>query len=129
MNDPDADSHIVSGIQDVEGTGWRWTHDQPKLRFRLPSAEGWKFAMDIGLPEPNLKKTGPLTISVFVNGRLLDKTRYTTPGDRRFEKPVPAAFIDPSKDTVVLAVVDPPWVSPADGNKLGFVLHRAGFVR
>jgi len=129
MNDEDADEYIVRDIQPyVEGTGWRWTREFPELRFVLNRTKGLKFTMDFAFPEFNFNQTGPVTLSFFVNGQLLDKVRYTTPGDRRYEKPVPAAWLKPGPFTVVRIVVDPPWVSPRDGVRLGFVLHRAGFV-
>ncbi len=129
MGDPNAGDYIVREIQrNVEGSGWRWTHEFPELRFVLDRTHGLKFAMDFGFPEYNFKQTGPVTLSFFVNGKLLDKVCYTTFGDRRYEKPVPAAWLKTGSFTEVRIVVDPPWVAPVDKARLGFVLHRAGFV-
>jgi hypothetical protein len=129
MDDPNAEDYIVSGIQtNVEGSGWRWTHEFPELRFVLDRTQNVKFAMDFGFPEYNFKQTGPVTLSFFVNGKLLDKVRYATFGDRHYEKPVPAAWLKTGPFTEVRIVVDPPWVAPVDKARLGFVLHRAGFV-
>lgn len=129
MSDPEAPDAIVADIQSgVEGTGWRWTHQNPELRFTLPGARGWKFAMDFSLPKPNFKDTGPVTISFFINAKPLDKVRYTSPGDLHYEKAVPAAWLKAGEYNNVRAEVDPPWIAPSDKAKLGFVLHRAGFI-
>jgi hypothetical protein len=129
MGDVYADSYIVRDIQDSpQGTGWRWTYARPELRFIVDRAEGWKFAADFSFPGPNFRDTGPVTVSLFINGHLLDRVRYTTPGDKHFEKPVPAAWLRPGDYTSVVAEIDPPWIAPSDNAKLGVVLHRAGFI-
>jgi len=129
MGDPEADDAIVRDVQArIEGVGWRWTHEFPELRFLLHRTEKLKFTIDFGFPAPNFKDTGPVTVSFFVNGNLLDKVRYTTAGDKHFEKPVPAAWLKEGEYTVFRAQVDPPWVAPSDKARLGFVLHRVGFI-
>jgi hypothetical protein len=129
MGAPESGDHIVSGIRErIEGDGWRWTREQPRLSFLLPRASGWTFSMDFGFPAPNFRDTGPVTVTFIVNGRVLDKVRYTQPGDQHFEKAVPAAWLRAGEETVAGADIDPPWIAPTDKAHLGFVLHRAGFV-
>lgn len=130
MDDEDAANYIVRDIQSgVEGSGWRWTHEFPEMRFVLDRTRGLKFAMDFSFPEFNFKQTGPVTLSFFVNDKLLDKVRYTTHGDKHYEKPVPPEWLKPGPFTAVRIVVDPLWVAPTDKARLGFVLHGAGFVK
>jgi hypothetical protein len=43
-----------------------------------------------------------LKFRFFVNGKLLDKVRYTTPGGKHFEKPVPSGWLAPTPK--------PPWL-------------------
>ena len=129
MNDLDVDDYIVGGIQNqTEGAGWRWTHEAPELRFMLDRTAGLKFVMDLGLPAYNFQQTGPVTLSFFINGRLLDQVRYNTPGDRRYEKARPRRLAEgrrvhhrphPGRSSLDLR---------EDQAKLGFVLHRAGFI-
>ncbi|HEX8984899.1 MAG TPA: hypothetical protein VF767_05705, partial [Bryobacteraceae bacterium] len=121
--------HIASGVSErIEGTGWRWTREQPRLCFLLPHARGWAFSMDFSFPVRNFEDTGPVTVTFLVNGRVLDKVRYTQPGEQHFEKAVPAAWLRAGEETVAGADIDPPWIAPSDKVRLGFVLHRAGFV-
>lgn len=128
MDDPEAEQAIVRGVQPhIEGIGWRWTLDAPELRFRLPKSDKLKLTIDFSFPERNFQDTGPVTVSFFVNGMLLEKVRYTTPGDKHFEKPVPPSWLA-GEYTLFRAQVDPPWIAPTDKARLGFVLHRVGFI-
>jgi hypothetical protein len=129
MENPEVGDHILADIREfVEGTGWRWTNEHPRLSFRLPRTKGWKFRMDFAFPAPNFQDTGPVTVSFLVNGRLLDKVRYTQPGDQHFEKAVPASWLRAGEENVAGADIDPPWIAPRDNVRLGIVLHAAGFV-
>jgi hypothetical protein len=61
-----------------------------------------------------------------VNGKLLDKVRYTTPGGKHFEKPVPADWLDANSEASVALSVDKLYVAPRDGAKFGVILTRLG---
>jgi hypothetical protein len=130
MNDPDVDEYIAGDtIQRwLEAGTWRWTHEQPQLNFFCDRARPLKFTMDFLLPHENFAATGPVTISYRVNGRLLAKVRYDTPGAKHFEKPVPAGWIQSNAPVLFRADIDPPWIAPSDHAKLGVVLFRAGFI-
>lgn len=120
--------YILSGMRDFSEGTWRWTHERPKLRFKLDRAEGWRFSLDFGLPAPNMQQTGPVTITYFINGHRLDRIRYPKPGAFHFEKAVPPDWLKKDDLNVFAAEVSPACVSPAGDEKLGFVLDRAGFV-
>jgi hypothetical protein len=129
MNDPNAEAHFVRDISPgTEGIGWRWTYARPELRFWLDSSKRQKFVMDFGLPPTTFEHTGPVTLSFFINGKLLAAVRYTRAGDFHFEKAVPTAWLSTQAETLVAVVADKPWVSPKDGVKLSFTLFRAGFI-
>lgn len=129
MNAPDAPAAFVRDIQDyLEGTGWRWTHQRPELRILVDNTQNLKLRWEFSFPEPNFKDTGPVTVTFLVNGNQLDQVQYTTPGDKLFEKRVPAAWLRAHEYARAGAVVAPPWVAPGDKTALGFVLYGAGFV-
>jgi hypothetical protein len=129
MGNPETGDHIVADVgEHIEGAGWRWTREHPRLSYRLPRTKGWKFHAEFGFPPPNFKDTGPVTVSFLINGRLLEKVRYTQPGDQSFEKAVPASWLRAGEETVAGADIDPPWIAPRDKARLGFVLHTMGFV-
>ncbi|HEY1338530.1 MAG TPA: hypothetical protein VGF59_13525 [Bryobacteraceae bacterium] len=127
MEDPAAADYIVRDVAPEVGFQ-RWAFRSPELKFRVKSAEGLKFAMDFAVPEVTFRDTGPVTISGGVNGQSIGMMRCDHPGDYRFEKPVPAAAVDPERDVHVTLTAEPRWISPQDGAQLSFLLRGAGFT-
>lgn len=128
MNDPAAEDHFLGGIGPLESGAWRWTRQNPTLRFVVPTPNGLKFSADFSLSSDTMKETGPITITYFVNGRTLDTVRYEQPGGQHFEKAVPPEWLAGSEDVVVKLALDKVYVAPADGAQLGLTLVRAGFT-
>jgi hypothetical protein len=128
LGEPSADAYIVGGITGyVESSGWRWTRKRPELRFFLDSIDRLKFKADFSVADATLKDTGPVTISIFINGHRLDSLKFATAGRREYEKPVPPAFLLPKSVNLVALEIDKAWVSKTDGAVLGFILTSAGF--
>ena len=129
MGDPGADAYIVRDVTShVEGGGWRWTRKKPELRFFLDSAERLKFKVDLSVADVTLKETGPVTISVSINGHPLGSVRCAEGGRKQFEKPVPETFLHPKAVNFATLEIDKVWVSKTDGAVLGFILTSAGFT-
>jgi hypothetical protein len=128
MRDRRANDHIVRDIDRTDRAEWRWTNQRPELRFTLKTVANLKLAMDFIINEKTFAQTGPVTVTFYVNDHLLAKHRYAGPGPQHFEQPVPAEWLKLGDPTLVAAAVDKPYIAPADGVKLGFLLTRAGFV-
>ncbi len=130
MSGPNPDDHIVRDVLPGDpGSPWRWTGKRPELWFNLQFTDNLRFVMDFSVPESTFPQRGPVTISFFINGRLLDSVRCAKHGEVHFEKAVPAAWLRTDAPTFVAAEIDKVWVAPADRAQLGFVLSRAGFVQ
>ncbi|MBI3473821.1 MAG: hypothetical protein HY013_20895 [Candidatus Solibacter usitatus] len=129
MNDPNAEAYFIKDIATVAEGPWRWTGKRPELKFFLETVESLKFSLDYTIAEATFKSTGPVTISVFLNGKLLEKLRHATHGEQHFEKPAPPPLLRRNEVNQVALEVDKVWVSPTDGAQLGFILTRAGFVQ
>ncbi len=127
MNTPVAESFFVKDIRALEGNSWRWTGPNPTMRYVLPKVDGLKFAMDYALPGVTMKETGPVTMSVRINGRLLDRWSYEKSGEYHFEKSVEEAWLERNADNIVAIEIDPVWKA-SNGVQLGFILTRAGFI-
>lgn len=128
MNDPDAMRYCLRDVSPALENGlWRWSGERPTFRFLLRQVERLRFTMDFSIAGAILEQTGPQTVSVFINGRLLGRARYSEHGEQRFEKAVDPAWLKAGEDTIVTVEIRPVWVSP-DGAKLGVILIRAGFV-
>ena len=129
MNDPDAAQHIVKDIYQPFGSPWRWTAKQPTVKVLVYATDNVKLSADFAIWDDGFKQTGPLELSYFVNGRLLDKVKYATPGYKHFEKAVPADWLTADTESTISVDVDQLYVSPRDGVKFGFILTRIGFLR
>jgi hypothetical protein len=125
MADGDADNYTVQDILKTGGT-WRWTGKHPEARVFMRANQGLHYIVDLTIAGATFKDTGPVTVSFFVNGRLLDKETYGVAGSQHFDEPVPEEWVQAGKDAVVGAEIDKPWISPADGVALGFILNRIG---
>lgn len=129
MSAPEASDHFVKDISPaLEAGTWRWTGPEPTLRFVLDRIQQPKLVVDFAVAAVTFRETGPVTVSFYVNGQLLDRVRYTAPGNKHFEEAVDPSWLQEGQETIVSMRVEPVWVSPTDGNRLGIILIRAGFV-
>jgi hypothetical protein len=126
MGNPDADLVIVKDVYPGTGISWRWTKQEPTVRVLVLSNENIRFSADFGLWEDAFKITGPVEVSFLVNGKLLDKVRYTEPGGKHFEKFVPAEWLNANTEANVALSVDKLYAAPQDGGKFGVMLTRLG---
>jgi hypothetical protein len=129
MDDPDAEDYIVKDIAPAsKGIYWRWSYDRPELVIQLKQTANLRAAIDFSIVAETLKTTGPVTVTLFVNGNAIVSKRYKVPADYHLEAPV-AAGLAAAPGAARLAVeARPIWVSPTDGQHLGIVLIRAGFL-
>ena len=126
MDSSDADLLIDKDIYGGTGIPWRWTKKEPTVRVPLLSTENLKFSTDFAIWNDGFKVTGPIEISFLVNGKLLDKVRYTTPGDKHFEKPVHSDWLAGKSEASVALSVDKLYTAPRDGAQFGVILTRVG---
>jgi hypothetical protein len=127
MSDPDASLHIVKDIYGAADPSWRWTSQNPTVKLLVLGTENLKFSADFAIWNDGFKTTGPVEIAYLVNGNVLDKVRYTTPGEKHFEKAVPPDWLSVDADTTIGMSVDKLYVAPRDGVKFGVILLRMGF--
>ncbi len=129
MNEPSASSHFIRDIgAELQGSTWRWTQQRPTMMFLVKSTKGQKFSSDFTIAELTFQQTGPVTISVNINGHPLDKITYSKSGYQHFEKAVPEAWLHAKAENIVVMEIDKLWVAPADKATFGFILTTAGFL-
>jgi hypothetical protein len=128
MGDPRSVENIVSDISpNIEGGMFRWTYLKPTMRFRVPASHGQRFLMNFTINDRTFADTGPVTLSVSVNGHFLTAVRCARPSEYLLEQPVPAEWLTIADPVVVTATLDRVWTAPRDGARLGYVLLAAGF--
>jgi len=129
MSDTSAPLRFVRDIVVGPSSGWRWTYQRPAVRINAGFELPVKYVIDFAVADATLRDTGPVTIAFTVNGRVLDRVRYATSGEKHFEKLVPAEWLEPGKAAIAGAEIDKVWVSKRDGARLGFILVRIGFAK
>jgi len=130
MSNPGASWHIVKDIDPGEpGAQWRWTKQNPTVKILAVTTQGMKLTVDFTLWDVAFRQTGPVELTFLVNGKPLDKIRYTTPGEKHFEKPIPPDWLATDVESMISISVDKLYIAPQDGAKFGFILSRIGFSR
>ncbi len=131
MSEAGAESHFVQDIDAaLQGNTWRWTGKRPTIRLHPNSNQKLVYSIDFAIVGATLKQTGPVTLSFFVNDHLLDRVRYASPGRQRFQKPVPAEWLNANEDATLAAEIDKVWTPPPPGGApLGFILVALGLER
>ena len=128
MSDPNAGAYLVQDVADHGAETWRWAFAHPVLRFWVPEFPRLRLTLDYSLPERTFRETGPVTLTIRINGQLLDRHRSDSSGEQHYAHDVPAAMIRPNAVNLVAIDPDPVWVAPSDRARLGFILSRAGFT-
>lgn len=130
MSSPDLAWHIVKDLEPgAVGDQWRWTDQQPTFKILAVTINDLKLSADFTLWPVAFEQTGPVELSFRVNDRPLDKIRYTSPGPKHFEKPIPPDWLATDVESTVSLAIDKLYTAPQDGKKFGFILSRIGFVR
>jgi len=127
MSDPNAKSYIVGGFRDQSEGTWRWAHARPVLQFYLPRVPRLRLLMDLTFPDQTFAETGPVELTIRLNGKIFDRVRYDKPGSQEYTKETPWEWLN--GDAVNTGAIEPDKTAAGpDGERLGFVLSRAGFV-
>jgi hypothetical protein len=127
MSDPNAAAYLVQDFTGDPGTP-RWAHSHPVMRFFVPALPRVRFAMDFAIPERTFRETGPVTLTFRMNGEVFDRHRCDAPGQQHYLHDVPPALMRANAVNLVAIDPDPVWVSKEDGDRLGFIVARAGFT-
>jgi hypothetical protein len=126
MSQQDAASYIVQGMRTFSEGPWRWAHDRPVLRFMLPEVGRVHFEMELSFPENTFRQTGPVTLTLSLNGTVFDRVRYDKPGQQHYSHAIAAGMVRPN--ALNLVAIAPDKVARIGEEKMGFVLTSAGFV-
>jgi len=127
MSDPNAGAYLVQDFTGDPGTP-RWAHSHPVFRFFVPAAPRLRFSMEFAIPERTFRETGPVTLTFRANNTIFDRQRYDSPGQLRYLHEVPPALLRPDAVNLIAIDPDPVWVSKEDGDRLGFIVSKAGFT-
>jgi len=127
MSDPNASAYIVGGFRDQSEGPWRWTHEHPVLQFYVPRVPRLRLLIDLTFPEQTFNQTGAVEVVIRINGREFDRVRYAKAGNEEYARATPWKWLHARAINTVALDPDKTAVGPG-GERLGFVVTRAGFV-
>jgi hypothetical protein len=129
MNSLDAKLGVLEGV-DSAGSGeeLKWTADRARFQFRLASLRDSDLYLRFSVPDVTFRQTGPVRISIDVNGKMFDSFVRAAPGDGEYRRPADDIASQPFDPLIVAIRIDPPYVAKDDNAKLGILLNEIGFV-
>jgi hypothetical protein len=119
MGAPQAESHIVSGIYQLESGLFRWMGEQGSVFLKT---NGERAPLEVKLFIPD--NAPARVISIEVDGREVDSEKFHRPGLHDL-KTVPVQW--PRGRALVTIKVDQTFVAPGDTRRLGIILQEVGF--
>lgn len=128
MADADIEKHVLRDVLHSDaGEPSRWTGAHPAFRLLLDDVEGLQFYIHLFLPEPTFQVTGPVKLTVTINGTVVATPQFKGEGDHEFQCVIPNGLLKRKEPATVSMDVHPPYVSPRDGTRLGVLLFAVGF--
>jgi len=129
FDDPRTPAYIISDFLEAPpGQSWRWTGQKPTLKLKTESTDNIRFRARGAFPHQSHQQILPITLSVFVNDKLLDRVTYKTAGDFVFQKDVAPDLLLSNGENKVRIELDKVFVA-GDGVKLGMILAELGFEK
>lgn len=105
---------------------FRWTYRRPA--FWMHAGPGARlFRLDFEINPATFAKTGPVELTLFINGREIGRRRYTAPGEYFLEAAVPANVLRADGLALVETTLDRYMVAAGDGQQMGYRFVRAAF--
>ncbi len=129
MSDPDTDAFITQDVLPASGGAYRWSGEHPRFKMWLDDAAGREFLLKFALIRENFRETGPVTVSITVNGRLLAAPVFTAAEEYEYRRATPAEWLAGPGPAVVGLDISPVYIAKADGVKLGVYLECIGLPK
>jgi hypothetical protein len=99
MRNADATRQLAAGVYGVENSDWRWTAGEFSVVLATPrgaSTHGAGLVFEFFIPDGNLHRTGPVTLTAYLNEQEIGTTTYTAPGGHRFSAAISPELVKQS---------------------------------
>jgi hypothetical protein len=129
MADPTTATQLASGFHAVESGAWRWTMKKFSIVLKPPQGSdqnGATLRFKLFVPDDQINRLGPITLSAEINGAQLDPETYSKPGDTVYSRPVPADALKGSSVKVNFSLDKAREPDNVDGRQLGVVASVIG---
>jgi hypothetical protein len=87
MRNPDETRQLAAGFYGVENSDWRWTAGEFSVVLASPrgaSTRGAHLVFEFDIPDVIMRRTGPVTLTAYLNEAEIGTTAYTGTGTQRF---------------------------------------------
>jgi hypothetical protein len=87
MRNVDATRQLAAGIYGVENGAWRWTAGEFSIVLATPSGastRGADLVFEFFIPDAFMRRTGPVTLTAYLNEAEIGAITYTAAGAQRF---------------------------------------------
>lgn len=129
MRNVDRARQLAGGVYSVEGNTWRWTAGDFSVVLATPdraSSHGAHLVLAFNIPDLIIHRTGPLTLSAYVNGAEVGARTYSTAGSQSFSAIVPAGLLSESPVGVDFHLDKPIPRGVLEARGLGVVAESVG---
>jgi len=129
MADPYTATQLVSGFHAVENGAWRWTMRRFSVMLKTPQGaetNGATLLFRLFVPDDQINRLGPITVSADVDGHQLEPQTYAKPGDYVYSRPVPAEALKAPSVKVNFSLDKDREPDGVDGRQLGVVATTIG---
>jgi hypothetical protein len=103
MSDVDATRQLAAGIYGVENGGWRWTAGEFSIVLAAPrgtSTRGADLLFGFYIPDAIMRRTGPVTLTAYLNDMEVGASTYAAAGAQRFSAKIPPELISQSPEVI-----------------------------
>jgi len=130
FSDARSPDYVVDGfLPSAPDQLWRWASARPTVRVRVSRKTGLRLRVNFAFPDDSHKPLLPITVSYFINDRLLEAVVYKQSGVLEFRKAVPPEFLAEDADNLIRLEVSPIYIAKADGVKLSMIVSELGLER
>jgi hypothetical protein len=96
MQNIDVEKQLAAGMYAVENNKWRWTAGNFSIVLATPpraSTHAGDLVFAFYIPETIVRRTGPVTLTAYLDGTEVGKTTYKTAGVQRFYATIPPELL------------------------------------
>jgi len=124
-SDPVYERAMLRDFMPASPGQWRWTFEHPALLMSAPKKPGTAFTMDFVIHAATFKETGPIRLTVFINGQKIGDKLYTTPEGQSFTAAIPESAFRADGIALVETTQDKYYKAPDDAQKMGYLFRSA----
>ena len=123
--DPATANQLLSGFYNVESNRWRWTNQDFSVALKPPPGgeqKGATLRLHLFIPDSQLKKLGPMTLSAELDGHPLGPETFSEEGSYIYARDIPGDALRSDLIPVTFSLDKAAPPSAQDSRELGAVV-------